>query len=251
MAQCPEDGVIEAIEINADDSVFHVEHPAAKQFVLGVQWHPERSFEISAASRALFGKLVAEARQVAETPCGHGVHRKLGALAAVATLSESRIAELVEPYLEAVPVPEGLYGQLSAYLDLLVKWNARTNLTAIREPEEMVQRHFGESLFAGVQIAGRVSPGASLLDFGSGAGFPGLPIQLLLPELRMTLAESQGKKASFLREAVRTLGVSTEVWAARVEAMPDVAGMPRQFDVVDAAGPSITWSRRWARLGVE
>ncbi len=70
VAQCPEDGVIEAIEINADDSVFHVEHPAAKQFVLGVQWHPERSFEISAASRALFGKLVAEARQVAETHAG-------------------------------------------------------------------------------------------------------------------------------------------------------------------------------------
>ncbi len=150
----------------------------------------------------------------------------------MATLSESRIAELVEPYLEAVLVPEDLYGQLSAYLDLLVKWNARTNLTAIREPEEMVRRHFGESLFSGVQIAGRVAQDASLLDFGSGAGFPGLPIQLLLPELRVTLAESQGKKASFLREAVRTLGVNTEVWAARVEAMPGVVGMPRQFDVV-------------------
>ncbi len=73
---------------------------------------------------------------------------------------------------------------------------------------------------------------ASLLDFGSGAGFPGLPIQLLLPEVRVTLAESQGKKASFLREAVRTLGLSTEVWPSRVEAMPEIAGVPRQFDVV-------------------
>ena len=122
--------------------------------------------------------------------------------------------------------------QLSTYLDLLVKWNARTNLTAIREPEEIVRRHFGESLFAGVQIGARVPQDASLLDFGSGAGFPGLPIQLLLPELRVTLAESQGKKASFLREAVRTLGLATEVWAGRVEAMPEVAGAPRQFDVV-------------------
>jgi putative glutamine amidotransferase len=66
VARSPEDGVIEAVEIDADDSVFHVEHPAAKQFVLGVQWHPERSFEISAASRALFEKLVEEARRVAE-----------------------------------------------------------------------------------------------------------------------------------------------------------------------------------------
>ena len=150
----------------------------------------------------------------------------------MATLSESRIAELVGPYLEAAAVPAGMYGQLSVYLDLLVKWNARTNLTAIREPEEMVRRHFGESLFAGVQVGGRVAQDASLLDFGSGAGFPGLPIQLLLPELRVTLAESQGKKASFLREAARTLGLATEVWAGRVEAMPEVAGMPRRFDVV-------------------
>jgi 16S rRNA (guanine527-N7)-methyltransferase len=150
----------------------------------------------------------------------------------VATLSEGRIAELVGPYVEATAVPAGMYGQLSMYLDLLVKWNGRTNLTAIREPEEMVRRHFGESLFAGVQVGGHVAQDASLLDFGSGAGFPGLPMQLLLPGLRVTLAESQGKKASFLREAVRTLGLTTEVWAGRVEAMPEVAGTPRQFDVV-------------------
>lgn len=62
VARSPEDGVIEAVEKDADDSVFHVEHPLAKQFVLGVQWHPERSFEISAASRALFARLVTEAR---------------------------------------------------------------------------------------------------------------------------------------------------------------------------------------------
>ena len=66
VARSPEDGVIEAVEMDADDSVFHVEHPVPKQFVMGVQWHPERSFEISAASRALFGRLVAEARLAAE-----------------------------------------------------------------------------------------------------------------------------------------------------------------------------------------
>ena len=66
VARSPEDGVIEAVELDADDSVFHVEHPAARPFVLGVQWHPERSFEISAASRALFSRLVDEARQGAE-----------------------------------------------------------------------------------------------------------------------------------------------------------------------------------------
>jgi len=134
------------------------------------------------------------------------------------TLPESRIAELLAPYLGEHPAPPGLYTQLSAYLDLLLRWNARTNLTAIREPELLVRRHFGESLFAAVALAPRLPVDATLLDLGSGAGLPGLPIQLLLPGLRVTLAESQGKKASFLREAVRTLALPhTEVWAGRAE----------------------------------
>ena len=136
------------------------------------------------------------------------------------TLAEARIAALLHPYVDSVPVPPHLYPQLSTYLDLLLKWNARTNLTAIRDPEEIVRRHFGESLFAGIQLAPRLPPNATILDFGSGAGFPGLPIQLLHPTLRVTLAESQGKKASFLREAIRTLHLPTEVWAARVDTLP-------------------------------
>lgn len=131
----------------------------------------------------------------------------------MATLPESVIASLLAPYL--APPPE-LLPRLSAYLDLLLKWNARTNLTAIRDPEEIVRRHFGESLFAARHLGAEVD---TLLDLGSGAGFPGLPIALLRPEIRVTLAESQHKKASFLREAVRTLGVSVEVWAGRVEDM--------------------------------
>jgi 16S rRNA (guanine527-N7)-methyltransferase len=144
------------------------------------------------------------------------------------TLPESRIAALLQPYLgDHTPAPT-LYTQLSIYLDLLLKWNARTNLTAIRDPEDIVSRHFGESLFAGLHLAPRLPAAATLLDFGSGAGFPGLPIQLLHPELRISLAESQGKKASFLREAVRTLNLPTEIWPARVDTMPAT----RQFNAV-------------------
>jgi 16S rRNA (guanine527-N7)-methyltransferase len=144
------------------------------------------------------------------------------------TLAETRIADLLRPYLGDATTPPNLLPQLSLYLDLLLRWNARTNLTAIREPEEIVRRHFGESLFAGRHIAPLLPAEATLLDFGSGAGFPGLPIQMLLPQLRVTLAESQGKKASFLREAVRTLGLTTEVWADRVEALP----ASHRFDAV-------------------
>jgi 16S rRNA (guanine527-N7)-methyltransferase len=139
------------------------------------------------------------------------------------TLSESAIADLLTPYLPEPPAT--LLPQLSTYLDLLLKWNARTNLTAIRDPEEIVRRHFGESLFAASHLAPDVT---TLLDFGSGAGFPGLPIALLRPDIQVTLAESQNKKAAFLREVIRTLNLTTEVWAGRVEAMP----VTRQFDTV-------------------
>jgi len=103
------------------------------------------------------------------------------------------------------------------YLSLLLKWNARTNLTAVREPDEIVRRHFAESIFAARRVPREVK---TLLDFGSGAGLPGIPIAICRPEITVTLAESQGKKASFLREAVRTLALKAEVWAGRVEAMP-------------------------------
>jgi len=139
------------------------------------------------------------------------------------TLSEEVIRRLIHPYVGDA-YPAELCSQLSSYLDLLLKWNARTNLTAIREPEEIVTRHFGESLFVGRNL-GECD---TLLDFGSGAGFPGLPIQLLRPDVAVTLAESQNKKATFLREAVRQFGLKTEVWGSRVESMlPE-----RQFEVV-------------------
>jgi 16S rRNA (guanine527-N7)-methyltransferase len=139
------------------------------------------------------------------------------------TLPQSAIAELLTPYLPIIP--PGLCEQLSLYLDLLLKWNAHTNLTAIRDPEEIVRRHFGESLFAARHLP---RTAATLLDFGSGAGFPGLPIALLRPEIRVTLAESQNKKSTFLREAVRTLHLPTEIWPKRVESLPP----SRRFDIV-------------------
>ncbi|MDE3104807.1 MAG: 16S rRNA (guanine(527)-N(7))-methyltransferase RsmG [Acidobacteriota bacterium] len=149
------------------------------------------------------------------------------------TLSQSEIAALLQPYLvpaqpasphAATALGQPLLQSLSDYLEILLKWNARTNLTAIRGPQEIVQRHFGESLFAAQHLA----PTGTLLDFGSGAGFPGLPIQLLHPARQVTLAESQHKKSAFLREAVRTLQLPTQVWAARVEQMPPA----QRFDTV-------------------
>ncbi len=152
----------------------------------------------------------------------------------MATLTPQEIADLLAPYIQSPEPP--LLDRLSIYLDLLVKWNARTNLTAIRSPHEIVTRHFGESLFA----ARHLGNPRTLLDFGSGAGFPGLPIALLRPEIHVTLAESQNKKASFLREAVRSVGLKVEVWSRRAEDLPQGT----LFDsvtlrAVDAMGPAI------------
>jgi 16S rRNA (guanine527-N7)-methyltransferase len=128
-------------------------------------------------------------------------------------MTSETITALLTPY--AAVSPE-LAAQLLLYLDLILKWNERVNLTAIRTPEEIVRRHFGESLFA----AAHLGPCRTLLDFGSGAGFPGLPIQLVHPGVQVTLAESRARKAAFLCEAVRTLNLDTEIWSHRVETMP-------------------------------
>ena len=139
------------------------------------------------------------------------------------------MAELLRPFVaNASLLTPQVIAQFSSYLELLLRWNARTNLTSVREPEDIVQRHFGESVFAAQVLAPRVTAGDSLLDLGSGAGFPGLPIHICLPQLQVTLAESQGKKASFLREVTRSLGLTADVWAARVETMP----WERRFNIV-------------------
>lgn len=135
-------------------------------------------------------------------------------------LSEEAITRLIDPFLPAAERPVDLVPQLAVYLELLVRWNARMNLTAVRNPEAIVQRHFGESLFAGACLKEQGVLTGEILDLGSGAGFPGIPIQLLLPGAHVVLAESQGKKVAFLREAVRSLGIGAEVWPQRLEAMP-------------------------------
>lgn len=149
------------------------------------------------------------------------------------TFSDAAWQRMLAPYLDA-PASVELVASLERYLKLLMLWNARINLTSVRDPVAIVQRHFGESLFA----ARYVPRGTlTLLDHGSGAGFPGIPIAVARPEIAVTLSESQGKKASFLREVVRNLGVRAEVHASRTEDIP----FGQSFDcvtmrAVDGAG---------------
>lgn len=143
-------------------------------------------------------------------------------------MDSDRIVALLEPYMEFALSPAQL-GQVSTYLDLLLRWNAKMNLTSVREPEYIVSRHFGESFFLAAKLFGRGrlaagSPASSraleIVDVGSGAGFPGIPIKVAQPELKVTLVEAQHRKAVFLREVVRALAVDVEVKNVRAEDLP-------------------------------
>src|ERR1039457_4496950 len=118
------------------------------------------------------------------------------------------IAARLEPFLNRELTPAQL-DQISTYIDLLQRWNARINLTAIRDEEEIVTRHFGESLFLARHLFPSTSnprhPERSGLDIGAGAGFPGVPIKIWAPDIHLTLIESNHKKTVFLREVARAL----------------------------------------------
>ena len=146
-------------------------------------------------------------------------------------MDTSRIAELLQPFL-AAPLSAEQFQSISTYIDLLLRWNAHINLTAVRDPEQVVTRHFGESLFAARQLfPGPLNdqrPEAiDVIDVGSGAGFPGLPLKLWAPEIRLTLIESNHKKATFLREVCRALTLTdVNVVSGRIEDFaPDSAGV--------------------------
>lgn len=126
-----------------------------------------------------------------------------------------RLNELLTLAGQAI-LPADQAAQFDLYFALLTRWNTRINLTAIRDQEGILSRHFVESIACARALPADI---ATLLDFGSGAGLPGIPIAICCPAIAVTLAESQGKKAAFLRETVRTLGLNTQVQSGRAESL--------------------------------
>ncbi|MGB7148029.1 MAG: 16S rRNA (guanine(527)-N(7))-methyltransferase RsmG [Terriglobales bacterium] len=174
-------------------------------------------------------------------------------------MQTARISALLEPFLNH-PLSEQQLNQISIYIDLLQRWNARINLTAIRTEEEIVTRHFGESLFLARHVFSPIDchpersqvireadasaqskdpystselttaqgstghwPLATyhrVLDIGSGAGFPALPLKIWAPEIHLTLIESNHKKSAFLKEVSRALTFTNiNVIAERAETL--------------------------------
>ena len=111
--------------------------------------------------------------------------------------------------------------QFQAHFDLLLRWNAKTNLTSVRDPQEILRRHFAESAYLTKVLP--LGPG-TMIDVGSGGGFPGIPAKILSPETRVILVESVTKKAAFLKEAARAIGLpGLEVFAGRLKDLQNVS----------------------------
>jgi 16S rRNA (guanine527-N7)-methyltransferase len=124
---------------------------------------------------------------------------------------------LKEANLEALDAKTA--ARFEIYLSLYLRWNARLNLSAVHDEEQIISRHLIESIAVAHALPNGIS---TLLDFGSGAGLPGIPIVLCRPEIAVTLAESQAKKAAFLQEVVRTLAIPVRVFAGRAETIGEL-----------------------------
>jgi len=136
------------------------------------------------------------------------------------SITRGRIADLLAPFIGPALLSDSQLDAIQAYIDILLRWNAKLNLTAIREPEDVISRHFGESLFAAKHLFPTADSRETAIDVGSGAGFPGLPMKLWSPSLDLTLIESNQRKATFMREVVRTLNLnSVSVLTDRAESV--------------------------------
>jgi len=164
------------------------------------------------------------------------------------------IEPLLRPFLGDDTLSPNQLQAISTYVDLLMKWNARINLTSIRDSEQIVQRHFGESLFAARNL---LTPDSAITvaDVGSGASFPGIPIKLYAPGAHVTLIDAHGKKATFLREVIRGLALTNidvfqgraEVWTGTAE-LVTLRAVEKFEDVLPIAADHVSSGGRLALL---
>src|SRR5262250_813828 len=108
---------------------------------------------------------------------------------------------------------------IQQFTELLLVWNDKVNLTAIRDPLEILYRHFCESMYGATVLPVEK---CRLADVGSGAGFPGLPLKIMRPELEVFLIESNVKRATFMAEVIREIGLTdTKVLVSRFEELAE------------------------------
>lgn len=118
------------------------------------------------------------------------------------------------------------------YAELLIEWNQKINLTAITEPSAIVTRHFSDSL--SFFLAAKPKDGATLIDVGSGAGFPGLPIKIVRNDMGVTLLDGTNKRITFLSEVSKELGLEVTAVHSRAEEAAADAQFREEFDFATA-----------------
>ena len=143
-----------------------------------------------------------------------------------------------------VSLSQDAANKLLQFREELTRWNRKVNLTAITDPTEILEKHFIDSLAVVPQVSGATS----LLDVGSGGGFPGIPIKLALPNLDVTLLESSGRKVAFLKHALATLemGDRIRVTESRAEGQPEAERVARAGVVISRA---LQTPADWVALG--
>jgi 16S rRNA (guanine(527)-N(7))-methyltransferase RsmG len=131
-----------------------------------------------------------------------------------------------------IPLEPEQLRQFALYAEMLLEWNKRMNLTAITEPEDIAIKHFLDSLL----LLKCVKPpqGESVIDVGTGAGFPGLPLKIARPDLRLTLLDSSAKRVCFLQAAAKALGIEAEAIQGRAEELGQKPGHREGYGLVTA-----------------
>jgi 16S rRNA (guanine527-N7)-methyltransferase len=157
---------------------------------------------------------------------------------------------LQDPRLALISEPSNLrVSRIQLYLDLLVKWNRKINLTAERDPEEILTRHVFDSL----QYSRGLQPDFRVMDIGSGAGFPGIPLKIIFPEMALVMVESQRKRCSFLEVAVREIGLDgatvINVRAEDIPAQQEGKFSAVVFRAVSGLNPCLALGERFVASG--
>lgn len=137
---------------------------------------------------------------------------------------------------QGLPYSDSLCEKLDQYAEILVDWNQRMNLTAITDPSGIVVKHFADSLL--LLKAAEIAEGASLIDVGTGAGFPSVPVKLCRPDIRLTLLDSLNKRIVFLQELTKSLGIEAICQHARAEEAGKQPGFREKYDLATARAVS-------------
>lgn len=151
-------------------------------------------------------------------------------------MDNARFADQIQKGCKALGVSVGadVPGRLHRLMGELLKWNAKVNLTAITAEEEVLEKHFLDSLAVLPEVEGA----GSVLDVGAGAGFPGLPLKMARPSLAVTMVDAVGKKVGYLKAVIVSPGLGltgTKAVHTRAEGKPEAEGLPRADRVIARA----------------